>query len=191
MKIKLGEVPLVYPVPVVLAGVNVQGKPNYVTLGDCGIMGLRPPLVYISLHQEHFTTQGVFENKTFSVNLPNTDMLAVTDYCGIVSGWEEDKGALFESFYGELETAPMIVACPVNLECRVVHEFSIEHRQVFVGRVVQAHVDEAFVIQGEGKPKIAPMTDLRPILYALDNCYYSVGEKIGDGYQEGRKLRKK
>ena len=85
----------------------------------------------------------------------------------------------------------MIVACPVNLECRVVHEFSIEHRQVFVGRVVQAHVDEAFVIQAEGKPKIAPMTDLRPILYALDNCYYSVGEKIGDGYQEGRKLRRK
>ena len=73
MKIKLGEVPLVYPVPIVLAGANVKGKPNYVTLGDCGIMGLRPPLVYISLHQEHFTTQGVFENKTFSVNLPNTD----------------------------------------------------------------------------------------------------------------------
>jgi flavin reductase (DIM6/NTAB) family NADH-FMN oxidoreductase RutF len=191
MKIKMGEVPLVYPVPIVLAGAKVNGKPNYVTLGDCGIMGIHPPLVYISLHREHFTTQGVVENKTFSVNLPTTDMLAVTDYCGIISGREEDKGALFETFYGELETAPMIAECPVNLECQVVHTFSIEHRQIFVGRVVQAHVEEKFVIQGEGKPKIAPLPELQPILYALDNCYYSVGKKIGVGYQEGRKLRKK
>ena len=158
MKIKMGEMPLVYPVPIVLAGANVKGKPNYVTLGDLRDHGdSSPRWCIISLHREHFTTQGVLENKTFSVNLPSTDMLEVTDYCGIVSGRDVDKGALFESFYGELETAPMIADCPVNLECRMVHEFSIEHRQIFVGWVVQAHVDEAFVIQGEGRPKIAPL----------------------------------
>ena len=66
MKVKLGAIPLVYPIPIVLAGANVDGKPNYATLGDCGVMGIRPPLVYVSLNQEHYTTQGIVEQFTRS-----------------------------------------------------------------------------------------------------------------------------
>ena len=190
MKAKIGAVPLVYPIPIVLAGANVAERPNFATLGDCGIMGIRPPLVYVSLHRDHFTTQGIFENGTFSVNLPTTGMLAVTDYCGIVSGREVDKAALFDVFYGELSSAPLIAECPVNLECRVVHEFAVQHRQVFVGEVVQAHVDEAYLVERDGRRAVADLTRLDPILYALDNRYYRVSEAIGLGYQEGRKLRK-
>jgi flavin reductase (DIM6/NTAB) family NADH-FMN oxidoreductase RutF len=190
MKVKLGTIPLVYPIPIVLAGANVQGKANFATLGDCGIMGLNPPLVYVSLHQNHFTTQGIEEYQTFSINIPSTSMLAVTDYCGLVSGAEVDKSALFEVFYGELETAPMIAECPVNLECRVVNAFSIEHRRIYVGEVVQAYADEACVVEKEGRRGIVPMTELAPILYGLDNRYYSVGEMIGVGYAEGKKYQR-
>lgn len=98
-------------------------------------MGLNPPLVYVSLHQRHYTTQGIEENQTYSINIPSTSLLAVTDYCGLVTGAEVDKLALFEVFYGELETAPMIAACPVNLECRVVKAFGIEQRRIYVGEV--------------------------------------------------------
>ena len=186
MKIKLGAIPLVYPIPIVLAGANVDGKPNYATLGDCGVMGINPPLVYVSLNQGHYTTQGIVEHGTFSVNVPTTDMLAVTDYCGIASGRDVDKSALFASFYGELGTAPMIASCPVNIECRVVKDFCVEHRHIFVGRVVQAHVDEACVVERDGRKGIADMRALDPIIYALDNRYYSIGEPIGAGYQEGK-----
>jgi flavin reductase (DIM6/NTAB) family NADH-FMN oxidoreductase RutF len=189
MKVKFGTVPLVYPVPIILAGANVNGKPNYATLGDCGIMGINPPLVYISSGQKHYTNQGILENGTYSVNFPSTDLLAVTDYCGIVSGSEVDKTALFETFYGELGTAPMIQECPVNLECRVIKEFSIQHRQIFVGEVVQAHVDEEFVVERDGRRMIAEMTQLDPIIYALDNRYYCIGEPIGTGYSEGKDFR--
>jgi flavin reductase (DIM6/NTAB) family NADH-FMN oxidoreductase RutF len=191
MKEKLGAVPFVYPIPIVLAGANVHGKPNYATLGDCGVMGINPPLVYVSLAQRHYTTQGILENHTYSVNFPSTDLLAVTDYCGIVSGHEVDKSELFETFYGELGTAPMIRECPVNLECRVIKEFSIQHRQIFVGEVVQAHVDEKFVIEREGRRVIADMTKLDPIIYALDNRYYSIGGPIGVGYSESRDLQRR
>lgn len=186
MKVKLGALPLVYPIPIVLAGADVQGKPNFATLGDCGVMGIKPALVYVSLGQGHYTTQGILENGTYSVNFPPTELLAVTDYCGIVSGREVDKTGLFETFYGELGTAPMIRECPVNLECRVVKEFSIQHRRIFVGQVVQAHIDEAFVGQRDGRRVIADMTQLNPIIYALDNRYYRIGEPIGVGYSEGK-----
>ena len=185
-KVKLGAVPWVYPVPIVLAGAMVDGKPNFCTLGDCGIMGIRPPLVYVSLNETHLTTQGIVESGTFSVNVPSTDMLAVTDYCGMVSGREVDKTALFEVFYGGLGTAPMIRACPVNLECTVVHEFTIEHRHVFVGKVLQVYVDREYAVEREGRWQVTGMSDLDPIVYALDNRYYRVGGSIGQGYHEGK-----
>jgi flavin reductase (DIM6/NTAB) family NADH-FMN oxidoreductase RutF len=189
VKERLGAVPLVYPIPIVLAGANVDGRPNYATLGDCGVMGINPPLVYVSLGEKHYTTRGIVENGTFSVNFPSTDMLAVTDYCGIVSGRDVDKAALFTSFYGELDTAPMIESCPVNLECRVVKDFRIEHRHIFVGRVVETYVDEAYVVERDGRTGAADMCELDPIIYALDNRYYRIGEPIGVGYREGRDYR--
>ena len=118
-------------------------------------------------------------------------MLAETDYCGIVSGKDVDKAALFETFYGELGSAPMIQACPVNLECRVVKEFSIQHRQVFIGEVVQAYIDEQFVTQHGDRQAVADLTRLDPILYALDNRYYKIGDSIGIGYNEGKRLLNK
>ena len=188
MKIKYGAYPLVYPIPIILAGATVNGKPNYTTLGDCGVMGINPPLVYISSGADHYTNTGILENGTYSINFPTTDMLAATDYCGTVSGRDVDKSVLFDAFYGELSTAPMIKACPVNLECRVVKEFTIRHRQVFVGEVIQAYVDEAYIVERDDRRRIASMVELDPIIYALDNRYYRIGEIIGTGYTESERF---
>ncbi|MBN1180063.1 MAG: flavin reductase family protein [Anaerolineae bacterium] len=188
MKVQLGAVPFVYPVPIALGGATVAGKPNYLTLGDVGIMGINPPLVYISSGTNHYTNQGILEHGTYSINFPTRELLAKVDYCGMVSGHDVDKSVLFETFYGELGTAPMIRECPVNLECRVVKEFSIQHRQVFVGEVVQAYVDAAFVTEEDGHVRFAELTELAPILYALDNRYYTLGPVIGRGYHEGKSL---
>lgn len=186
MKIPFGKVPYVYPIPIALLGANVTGAPNYEVLGDFGLMGINPALVCISSHRDHYTNIGILENGTFSLNFPTTSMLTETDYCGIVSGRDVDKGALFENIYGELGTAPMIRECPVSLECRVLHEYSIQHRQMFIGEVYCAYVDETYLVEADGKRQIADLTRLDPILYALDNRYYRIGQPIGVGYKEGR-----
>lgn len=188
MKQKLGNIPYIFPVPIVLVGANVDGKPNFETIGDVGLMGIKPPIVYISSGMDHYTNRGILANKTFSINYPTTDMLPIVDYCGQVSGRDANKALLFEVFYDEAETAPMITSCPVNLECHVIKEFCIQHRQIFIAEVVQTYVSEEFVEQVEGRKVIADLTRLDPILYALDNRYYRVGEIIGTGYQEARKL---
>ncbi|MFX0034621.1 MAG: flavin reductase family protein [Candidatus Hermodarchaeota archaeon] len=188
-KVKFGKVPLVYPVPIILAGALVNNQPNFETLGDVGIMGIKPPLVYISSGQDHYTNQGILEQRTFSINFPTTQLLVKTDYCGVVSGKEVDKSQLFKIFYGDLNTAPMIRECPVNLECKVIKEFSIQHRQIFIGDVVQSYVSKDFVIKSEEDQTIADMTKLDPIIYALDNRYYKIGKIIGTGYQESKKFK--
>jgi flavin reductase (DIM6/NTAB) family NADH-FMN oxidoreductase RutF len=193
MKIQLDKpTPLIYPIPIILAGANVNGTPNFVTLGDVGLMGLNPPLVFISSHTNHHTNIGILQNNTYSINIPSTDMLDKTDYCGLVSGSEVNKSALFKIFYGVLENAPMIEECPVNIECQVIKEFCIQHRQIFVGKVIATHVNQEMMIPEDGEHRrIANLQKLDPIIYALDNCYYRIGEKIGVGYEEGQKLLEK
>jgi len=187
-KVKFGKVPLVFPIPIILAGALVRGKPNFETLGDVGIMGIKPPIVFISSGQDHYTNIGILEHETFSINFPSTKLLSKTDYCGIVSGHDVDKSQLFNIFFGELETAPMIRECPVNLECKVIKEFSIQHRHIFIGDVTQAYVNEEFVIKKEDRPRIVDIKNLDPIIYGLDNRYYKIGERICVGYQEGKNL---
>ncbi len=184
----IGPVPYVYPVPIVVVGALVDGRPNYATVGDCAIMGIKPALLAVSLGEAHYTTRGVLEHRTFSVNMPSTCDLQLVDHFGQVSGRDVDKSQYVQSFFGELETAPMIESCPVTIECRVLHEVTIEHRHIFIGAVAQTHVDEAYVTE-DGAPRVASLQELDPILYALDNRYYRVGAVIGEGYKEGREFQ--
>ena len=189
MKIKLGSIPFIYPVPIVLIGANVNNSPNFETIGDVGLMGIQPPIVYISSGADHYTNQGILENQTFSINFPKTEMLPIVDYCGQVSGKNVDKGILFEVFYGDLKNVPMIQSCPVNLECRVVQVVNIQHRQIFIAEVVNTYADERYTLEKGERKLIADLTQLDPILYALDNRYYRIGEPIGTGYQEAKKFK--
>ena len=190
-KIKFGKVPLIYPIPIVLVGALVNNKPNFETIGDVGIMGIKPPIVYISSGQDHYTNIGILEHSHFSINFPSTKLLIKTDYCGTVSGRDIDKSELFDVFYGEVNVAPMIRECPVNIECKVIKEFFHLHRQIFVGEVVQTYVNEECIEESEGRRRIVDMTRLDPIIYALDNKYYKIGNVIGTGYKEAEKIRSK
>ena len=187
-KRKIGAVPYLYPVPIVLVGSTVEGRANYATIGDCAIMGIRPPLVAVSLGESHFTTRGILEVGSFSINMPTTALLSLVDYFGSVSGKDIDKSALVESTPGTILDVPLLADCPVNLECQVVEECRVEHRHIFVARVVETHVDERYLSEAVDQARIAPLQELAPILYALDNTYYSVGAPIGTGYAEAAKF---
>lgn len=182
---RIGPVPYVYPVPIVLVGALVDGRPNYATVGDCAIMGIKPALIAVSLSKAHHTTRGVLSQRAFSVNVPNTSDLSLVDYFGQVSGRDVNKSRHVRSFFGDLESTPMIESCPVTLECRVLHDLLVEHRHIFIGEVVQTHVDADYVTDDDPL-KVASLTKLDPILYALDNRYYRVGPAIGEGYREGQ-----
>jgi len=184
-KVKLGAVPLVYPIPIVLVGATVNGVHNFTEVGDCAVMGIRPALVTISLSETHHTTKGIDESGVFSVSFPTTPMLSLTDYCGIVSGRDVDKSPLFSIFKGEHTQAPLIEECPVGLECQVHDVVQVEHRRLFIAKVVECYVSHQFVSTTGDKHSVADLSKLDPIIYALDNRYYNIGKAIGTGYSEG------
>ncbi len=187
MKTKLGADTFLYPMPTTLVGANVEGKPNYATVAYCGIVNSSPPLISVGLRRARYTLAGIKENGTFSVNIPSADMVEATDYCGIASGHKVDKSTLFETFYGELETAPMIGECPINMECRLVQTLEFATHDVLIGEIVEAYTEEQYLTDG-----VPDIKKIDPILYSTkDSKYWRVGEYLAQAFSVGKKLKSK
>jgi flavin reductase (DIM6/NTAB) family NADH-FMN oxidoreductase RutF len=186
----LGPVPLIYPVPIALVGVRTDGQPNVTEVGDVGIMGIKPPYVFVSLGEKSHSRLGISQTGQYSLNFPTTAMIDRADFCGSASGRRVDKASLFTLFYDPdgLPDLPLIEDCPVNLACEVVEHVTLQHRNIFIGKVIQTYVNEDCFVEKDGKQHLANLTVLDPLIYALDNRYYSIGQPIGVGYQEGKSI---
>jgi flavin reductase (DIM6/NTAB) family NADH-FMN oxidoreductase RutF len=188
-KISIGARTLLYPLPTVLVGANVDGKPNFMAVAWCGIVNSRPPMMSVSLQYPRHTLKGIKQNSTFSVNIPSVDKMLETDYCGIFSGAERDKvsDCNFTVFYGKLGNAPMINECPVNIECRVVQTMSLPSHELIVGQVEDIHVTDACLTDGE-----PDVTKIKPFLWVPrpTDEYWTFGDPAGKAHSMGRELKK-
>ena len=182
MKKELGAKNYLSPLPVTLVGANVGGKPNYITIAFVGAVDYSH--VSVSSARNHHTNAGIKENGTFSVNIPGTDLVKEADYCGMVSGKDTDKGAVFDTFYGELKTAPMISACPVNLECRVVQTLEMKIHEVFIGEIVKTYCDEEVI--ADAGVDFAQVDPILFIIYGKD--YWNLGRPFARGWEVGKEL---
>ncbi len=183
MKKKLGELNCLYPMPTTLVGATVDGKPNYIAMAHVGIMTLN--VISLGMAKVHCTNAGIKENGTFSVNIPSEEMVKETDYCGIVSGKTTDKATLFENFFGVLKTAPMIVGCPINMECRLVKTVDFPKHDVFMREIVETYCDEEILKEG-----IVDYARVRPILFAMNSKYYwKLGKRFAKCWNIGEDLK--
>lgn len=181
-KINLGKDVRINPMVIGLIGTQVNGKANFITVGQVYRLNMSPAYIGTSIHPTHYSAGGIEEHKAFSVNIPHSGMAAVTDYCGIVSGRKRDKSELFELFYGELgEVAPMIVECPMCFECTLVDTLKMPSNTLYVGEVVGSYTENRFV--KDGHPDVQAMD---PLLYtATDKKYWSVGSYVAKAYKVG------
>lgn len=173
-------------VPIVLVGTKVKGHPNYATVGLVSGLNINPPIIGISLNNNHHSTLGLLENKTFSINIPSSDYVVETDYCGLFSGRDVDKSALFNTFFGELKSAPMIEEFPITCECKFTGQtINFGMDSLFVGEVVQVYVNEEYLDQNDR----IDIQKVNPIYYSgLENLYRGLGKGLGNGWSIGRKL---
>ena len=84
-KKKLGPQTLLWPHPATLVGSHVDGKPDFVAVAWTGVAASAPPAVTIALQHRRYSLKGIYQNRTFSVNIPSREQVRETDYCGIVS----------------------------------------------------------------------------------------------------------
>jgi flavin reductase (DIM6/NTAB) family NADH-FMN oxidoreductase RutF len=165
---------LLSPLPVVLVGAIVNDRPNYLVIGYICPFNFGKHL-FFSLYKKRYTRLGIHEKKTFSVNIPSVGLLAETNICGSKSGRDVDKAALFDNFYGELKTAPMIRQCPVNIECEVTEILDYDPNEGIIGKVVKSYADPQCLSDGK-----LDWRKVHPIVWTTggDFNYYRLGGRI-------------
>ncbi len=175
IKKKIANIPF-GPYITVLAGATVNGKPNYATIGAYGVVS-QNPVLYISLKNSHFTTSGVLESGFFSINVPSSQAIEKTDFCGSVSGNKTDKSNVFESFYDDAGNAPMIKECPINYLCKVIQTIPIFDFTMFLGEIVAVYANEDCLDNGRPNAlKVKPTV-------MMDSGYFDLNDKVGSVFK--------
>jgi flavin reductase (DIM6/NTAB) family NADH-FMN oxidoreductase RutF len=189
-KILMGPQTLIYPMPALLVGANVDDKPNFMAVAWGGIANGEPPMISIAIRHQRYTLKGIKQNMAFSVNVPSTNMVSETDYCGIISGAKANKAQVcrFKVFYGRLDKAPLIEQCPVNLECKVVHILDLGSHSLIIGQIEETHVSDNCLT--DGKPDV---NKIKPFIYTTAPAiqYQALGKVIAKAFNIGKELKAK
>ncbi len=188
-KVTLGPRTLIYPMPVLLVGANVNDKPNFMPVAWGGIANGDPPMVSVAIRHTRYTYIGIRQNMSFSVNIPSADLAREVDYCGMTSGAKVSKVDVchFNVFYGKLKTAPLVEQCPINLECVVVHTLNLRTHLLVMGKIEETYVSESCLT--DGQPDVAK---INPLIFAIApaNNYQVLGEVVAKAFGVGKELLK-
>lgn len=181
---------MVYPLPAVMVSVgDKEGNTNIITIAWTGTICTNPAMLYISVRPERHSYHMIRESGEFVVNLTTEALAKATDYCGVRSGRDVDKWKemhLTKGAANELEFAPIIQECPVNIECKVEEVKELGSHHMFIARVVSVQVDEEYIDES-GK---FCLNETGLMAYSHGE-YLTLGEKIGTfGYSVKKKGRK-
>ncbi len=137
---------VLYPVPIVLVTCGTT-EPDIITVNRIASLAAEPPVIGISLRPARLSHEIISKTGEFVVNLPTAEMLAATDLCGTTTGRDTDKFSLAKLTMtpGHKVGAPLIVECPVNIECKVIQVVNLISHDLFLGRVEVVHADESLM----------------------------------------------
>jgi flavin reductase (DIM6/NTAB) family NADH-FMN oxidoreductase RutF len=176
---------MILPHPTVLVGAMVDGKPDFAAVAWTGVAASNPASLTIALQPHRYSLKGIYQNRTFSVNVPSADLVKETDYCGLVSGADTDKvkDCKFKVFYGNIKTAPLIEQCPINMELEVSHILNLGSHHLVVGKIIETYVSEDCFT--DGQPDIAKIKAFSLGFFK----YHSIGEPIVDAFKVGWEIK--
>jgi flavin reductase (DIM6/NTAB) family NADH-FMN oxidoreductase RutF len=147
----------------------------------------KPPMLGICVNNAHASNVAIRDTGEFSVNVPSTDMVDITDCTGLVSGRQVNKSGLFEVFYGKLEAAPMIKTCPLSMECKVIQTIELPTNTFFISEIINIYCEEQFL--SNGKPDVKKINPF--VLTMPDNKYWAIGDFVGKAWSAGKVMRDK
>ena len=181
-RFNFGAKPLMYPQPVlIIATYDENEVPNAMNAA----WGITTDFNEISISlSEHKTTDNLAKTGAFTVSMATEEQLAACDYVGIESGRKvPDKFAKagFHATRSEFVNAPLIDELPLALECKV-KSFT---DGILIGEIVNVSADESIITDGK-----VDLKKLRPIAFdPFNNAYMGIGEKVGNAFSDGKKLR--
>ena len=185
MRKNFGAKPYTYPQPVfMIATYNENGTPDVMNAAWGGISEGNELSMCIS--EGHKTTKNLLARKAFTVSMADSPHMAACDYVGLVSGNKvSDKleKAGFTTEKSAFVDAPIICELSMALECKLV-KFNEDGN--IIGEIVNVSADECVL----GEDGLIDAAKLRAIAYdAVHNDYLVLGEKVGNAFKDGNKLK--
>ena len=141
------------PDPKVLVSCRgLDGEDNVLAVGYCGNCSYAPPMVMVGIVPTRYSYRMIKESGCFVVNLVDKSYQETFDYLGSHSKRDGDKLAEKKVRLedGKKVNAPILLDCPVNIECTVVDSIVTGSHEMFIGKVEYVHAD-ARISDREGK----------------------------------------
>jgi flavin reductase (DIM6/NTAB) family NADH-FMN oxidoreductase RutF len=168
----------VYPSPAgLVTSISEDGQPNIITLGEIFNISIASPVILgIAIRKQRYSHSLISSTREYVVNCPTTSMVAVVDQVGSVSGQDVDKFSAFNLTPAPADCVkpPLILECPMNMECRVIGIQEIGDHDLFLGEVLAVHIKEE-ALDDNGQIIVEK---LDPLCY-LHSEYWSLGTKLG------------
>jgi flavin reductase (DIM6/NTAB) family NADH-FMN oxidoreductase RutF len=104
-----------------------------------------PPLLVIGIQDKNFSRQMIQTSGEFVLNVCSQNRLHAVDKSRDLTGrTTEDKFLALglDTLPAKVVRAPLVAGCHANVECRVVHEFSVDGLYLFVGEALASYVDD-------------------------------------------------
>lgn len=175
----------VYPMPVLIIGTyDENGMPNAMNAAWGGVYDTDQ--IMVCLADDHKTTENIKNTGAFSISFATSKTVAPCDYVGIVSANDvPDKFAKagFHATKSERVNAPIIDEFPMTVECKLI---KFNEDGICVGRIVNVCADES-ILDENGT---IDAKKLDPIIYdGVTHAYWSFGEKVGQAFSDGKKIK--
>ncbi|TVP94715.1 MAG: hypothetical protein EA374_05745 [Acholeplasmatales bacterium] len=182
MKTSIAAVPLIYPLPMAIVGVENNTGTFFATIQNLTIISREPAVFAMVIGSKRHMHRHLEIGTRFSLNMPTTTMIDKADLCASISSDTFDKAKLFDTAH--VKGVPVIEACPVVLLAEVTDMTTMHDHTFYICAVKDTLLEERLPIDGH----IPSLNVLDPILYGLDDKYYTVGRVIGKASKEGQSL---
>lgn len=186
MRKNLNAKAYMYPLPVLIIGTYDENEVPDAMNAAWGTV-CDTAQVAIVLSAGHKTVKNLLKTQAFTVGIADKKNVVPADYVGVVSannvpdklaktGWHITKS--------EVVNAPIIEELPLVLECKLVSYDT--DTEICIGEVVNVSADER-ILDENGK---VDLTKFEPICYDCGgHGYYKLGEKVGNAFSDGLKLK--
>lgn len=186
MRKNLGVKSYLYPMPVlIIASYDEAGKADAMNAAWGSVCDSDKVALYLS--HKHKTVKNILARKAFTISMADAAHVAEADYVGIVSGNDTpdkmEKSGL-HTVKSDKVDAPMITELPLTLECKLV-SYDAES-ECMIGEIVNVSADEA-ILSADGT---IDLTKFQPIAFdPANHTYLKLGEKVGNAFSDGAKLK--
>ena len=87
---------MIYPLPAVMVSVtDGEGHDNIITVAWTGTVCTNPAMAYISVRPSRYSYDMIRKTGEFVINLTTEKLAFATDFCGVRSGRDVDKSAIY------------------------------------------------------------------------------------------------